>query len=65
MIYIILLNLHVIVFFINLIIKRFKIIFISYLAISYILVYSIIIILKILNKINNSIKLELVKYWLT
>ena len=44
------------------IIKSLKKIFMSYFAKSYIIIYSIIIILNIVNKINISIKFKIIKY---
>lgn len=64
MLYIIFPDLYIIFCFINLIIKYFKNVFITYFAISSIVVYNIIIIPDVLNKINNNIELEIVKYWL-
>lgn len=64
MMYIILLNLLHIFFFIYLIIKHPKNIFIYYLAISNIEVYCTIIISNILNKADNYMELKIVKSWL-
>lgn len=57
-----LLDLHVVLFFVSLIVKHFKKVFMSYLAISCIVVYSTIIIPDALDKVGNSIKLWIVKY---
>lgn len=56
MTYIILLDFQIILFFINFISKNFKIIFIGYYVINYIIVYYSTIVLDIMNKVNNSIK---------
>lgn len=60
--HIILPDLHVILFFISIIIKCLKKIFINYFTISYIIVYGLNIISNILDKIGNSIELIIVKY---
>lgn len=62
-VYIILPNLQVILFFVYLIVENFEIIFICYLTMGNILVYSIIIILNILNKVADCIELGIVKVW--
>lgn len=62
MTYIILPNLHIVLFFINLVIKIFKKLFISYFAMNYIMIYSTIIIPKILNKVGDCIKFGVVEY---
>lgn len=63
MIYVILPNLHVVLFFINFIVKQCKKIFRSYLIVNYIIFYSTIIIPNAPNKVDNSVKLRVVKYW--
>lgn len=62
MIYVILPTLYIILFFISSVIKRFKNVFINYLAINYIIVYNIIIITDKLDKVSNSMELRVVKY---
>lgn len=57
-------NFRIIFFFICLVIKRFKKIFMSWLAVNYILVYRTIIILNALDKMANCMKLKIVKDWL-
>ena len=61
MAYIMLLNLQVVFFFIYLIIKSFKKIFMRHLAISNITIYYTTIISNILNKVINCIELRRVK----
>lgn len=61
MTYVILLNLRIILFFINLLTKRFKKVFIGYFTISYIIVYSTIIIPDALSNVDNSIEFWVVK----
>ena len=65
MVYVILLNLQVILFFIYLIVKRFKKVFMRRLIMSSIVDYRTIIISNILNKFANYKKLRVVKGWLT
>ena len=65
MAYVILSNLRVVLFFVYFIVKNSKNVFICRLAISNIVVYRTIIILNILNKVVNYIKLRVVKDWLT
>lgn len=60
--YIILLNLGIVFFLINFIIKYFKKILMSYFAISYIIICNTTIILNILNKVGNSVKLKKIKH---
>lgn len=55
--------LRIILFLISFVIKNFKKVFIGYFAISYIIVYSIIIISDVLDQVGNSIKLGIVKHW--
>lgn len=54
-------DLHIVFFLMSFIIKRFKNVFLYYLTISYIIVYSTIIISDILNQVNNSIELGVIK----
>ena len=63
-VYIMLSNLQVILFLICLIVKSFKKVFMHHLAISNIVVYHIIIILNILFRLANCIKLRVIKSWL-
>ena len=58
-------NLRVILFFICPIIERFKKILMCRLAMGSIVVYYTTIILNILNKVANYMKLRIVKSWLT
>ena len=64
MAYIILLNLQVIFFLIYFFVEYFKKIFICHFVMNNIIVYHTIIILNILNKMVNYIKLKIVKNWL-
>lgn len=65
MVYITLTNLQLVLFFICLVIKNFKKIFINQLIINNIIVYCTIIISNIPNKIIDYIELKIVKCWLT
>ena len=58
-------NLQIILFFVSLVIKCFKKIFIHYLAIGNIIVYYTPIIPNISNKVANYIKFRVVRSWLT
>lgn len=58
-------NLQVILFFISFVIKNFKKVFICRFAMCYIIIYYIIIILNLLDKIANYIKLGIIKSWST
>lgn len=60
--YIILPDLHIILFFINFIVKCFKKIFMGCLIFSYIMIYNTTIILNILDKSSNNIELEFDKH---
>lgn len=55
-------NLHIIFFLTSFIIKRLKKLFMSCFAMSYIIVYNVIIIPDILDKVDNSIKVGIVKH---
>lgn len=65
MTYIMLQNLQVVLFFISLIIKSFRKVFMLYLVISSIVVYWITIILNTLDKVGNCMELRVVKDWST
>ena len=65
MAYVMLSNLQVVFLFICLIVKHFKKIFIRHLAMGNIVVYCIIIIPNILNKMANYMKFSIVKGWST
>ena len=61
MAYVMLSNLQVVLFFVHLIVERFKKVFIYHLIIGNIVVYRTIIISNILNKVANGMKFGIVK----
>ena len=63
MMYVILPDLRIVLFFVSLIIKSFKKVFMSYFAMSYIIVYNITIISDALDKVTSHKKLRIVKCW--
>ncbi len=65
MAYVMLLNLRIILFFVYLIVERFKKMFIHLLAMGSMIVYCTNIILNILSKVANYIELRVVKSWST
>ena len=65
MTYIILPNLQVVLFFVRLIVKNLKKIFMHRLAMGSIIVYYTTIILNILDKVANCMELRVVKGWST
>ena len=65
MTYVMLPDLHIVLFFVNPIIKSFKKIFMSCFANSCIMVYSTTIIPDALDKMASRMKFRVVKYWLT
>ena len=65
MAYVMLSNLQVKIFFIYVIVKCFKTIFVYYFIMNNIVVYHTIIILNTWNKVANYMKLRVVKDWLT
>ena len=58
-------NLRIVLFFISFIVKSFKKVFIGCFTISCIIVYSITIILDVLDKMSDCIKFGVIKHWST
>ena len=58
-----LLDLRIVLFFVSLVVKSFKKVFMSCFAMSFIIVYSTTIIPDALGKVASCMELRVVKYW--